>query len=108
MTTLSDTTLRATADKLIAAHAEASRSNEWTFFVDELYTWLVVGPTWLLARIAAFFDTYVVDGVVRLFAWVPRFVGGDVLRPFQNGLLQVYAGATALGIAALLLFLLFF
>ena len=37
MTTLSDTTLRATADKLIAAHAEASRSNEWTFFVDELY-----------------------------------------------------------------------
>jgi hypothetical protein len=37
MTVLSDATLRATADKLIAAHAEASRTNEWTFFVDELY-----------------------------------------------------------------------
>ncbi len=37
MTTLSDTTLRATANKLIAGHEEASRTNEWTFFVDEIY-----------------------------------------------------------------------
>jgi len=37
MTHLTDSVLRATADKLIAAHQEASRSNEWTFFVDELY-----------------------------------------------------------------------
>lgn len=37
MTTLSDEALRATADKLIAAHEEASRTNEWTFFVDEIY-----------------------------------------------------------------------
>lgn len=37
MTTLSDATLRATADKLIAAHEEATRTNEWTFFVDEIY-----------------------------------------------------------------------
>jgi hypothetical protein len=37
MARLDETTLRTTADKLIAAHREASRSNEWTFFVDELY-----------------------------------------------------------------------
>lgn len=37
MTNLSDATLRATADKLIAGHEEASRTNEWTFFVDEIY-----------------------------------------------------------------------
>jgi hypothetical protein len=37
MSTLSDTQLRDTADKLIAAHQAASQSNEWTFFVDELY-----------------------------------------------------------------------
>ncbi len=37
MSQLDDATLRATANKLIAAHAEASRTNEWTFFVDELY-----------------------------------------------------------------------
>ena len=37
MRQLDDATLRATADKLINAHQEASRTNEWTFFVDELY-----------------------------------------------------------------------
>lgn len=37
MQKLSDEVLRATADKLIAAHQEASRSNDWLFFVDELY-----------------------------------------------------------------------
>jgi hypothetical protein len=37
MTKLSDEVLRATADKLIAAHQEASRTNDWLFFVDELY-----------------------------------------------------------------------
>lgn len=37
MTQLSDTALRAAADKLIAAHRQATIDNEWTFFVDELY-----------------------------------------------------------------------
>jgi hypothetical protein len=37
MSPLSDVELRTTADKLIAAHEEASRTNEWLFFVDELY-----------------------------------------------------------------------
>ena len=37
MATLSNETLRATADKLINAHAQAARTNEWTFFVDEIY-----------------------------------------------------------------------
>jgi hypothetical protein len=37
MTRLSEAVLRAAADKLIAAHEEASRTNEWTFFVDEIY-----------------------------------------------------------------------
>ncbi len=37
MTAFSDATLRAAADKLINAHREASVSNDWLFFVDELY-----------------------------------------------------------------------
>ena len=37
MNALSDDILRATADKLIAAHEEASRSNDWIVFVDEIY-----------------------------------------------------------------------
>lgn len=34
---LNETALRATAEKLIAAHEKASASGEWTFFVDEIY-----------------------------------------------------------------------
>jgi hypothetical protein len=37
MDNLSDALLRQTADKLIAAHLEASRTNDWLVFVDELY-----------------------------------------------------------------------
>ena len=37
MSKLTEQQLRATADKLIAYHEEASRTNEWTFFVDEIY-----------------------------------------------------------------------
>ena len=35
--TLTVEVLRSTADKLIAAHRHASLSNDWTFFVDEIY-----------------------------------------------------------------------
>lgn len=37
MPNLDDATLRAAADALIQAHAQASRDNEWTFFVDQIY-----------------------------------------------------------------------
>ena len=43
---------------------------------------------------------------MRLTAWIPRFVGRDLLAPFQNGLIQFYAAATALGVAFLLIILL--
>jgi NADH-quinone oxidoreductase subunit L len=76
------------------------------FHVDELYTMTVVAGTRLLARLSAFFDDYVIGGLVRLTAWIPRFVGRDILAPFQNGLDQLYAAATALGVAFLLIILL--
>ena len=34
---LTDKQLRTAAEKLIAAHQEASRTNDWLFFVDEIY-----------------------------------------------------------------------
>ena len=76
------------------------------FFVDQLYTNLLVKPTRILATIAKFVDVYLVDGVVRLLAWIPRLVGRDLLGPIQNGLVQFYAAATALGLVLLLLILL--
>lgn len=36
MNMLNEYVIRATADKLIAAHQEVSRTNDWLFFVDEL------------------------------------------------------------------------
>jgi NADH-quinone oxidoreductase subunit L len=74
--------------------------------VDEIYKALVIKPTWMLATISKFFDIYVIDGLVRLFAWLPRFVGREILSPFQNGLVQFYAAVTALSLACLLLILL--
>jgi NADH-quinone oxidoreductase subunit L len=78
------------------------------FWVDEFYQALIIAPTWALARLSRFVDVYIVDGLVRLAAWLPRFVGREVLSRSQNGLIQYYASATALGVAALLVYLLFF
>ena len=77
------------------------------FYVDEFYSVTVVRPTLIAARVAAFLDEYVIDGLVGLVAWIPRITAREVLGPFQNGLIQFYAAATALGVAALLWILLF-
>ncbi len=76
------------------------------FGVDTVYEMLIVGPVRLLATICKFIDVYFIDGLVRLTAWVPPFVGRNILGPFQNGLIQFYAAVTALSIASLLLILL--
>lgn len=77
------------------------------FYVDEFYEWVVVRPVSVLAMISEFLDIYLVDGLgVRGTAFLPRWFGRTVLAPFQNGLLQFYAAATAVGVAGLLLILL--
>ena len=60
-------------------------------------------PTLALAATAEFLDQYLVDGLVRGISWAPRLFGRDVLGPFQNGLIQFYAAATALSVAVLLM-----
>ncbi|RUL88378.1 NADH-quinone oxidoreductase subunit L [Tautonia sociabilis] len=77
------------------------------FYVDEIYALLIVTPTRLVATACRYFDVYVVDGLVRLVAFVPRLIGGDALRPIQNGLIQSYAVMTAMGVALLLIVLMF-
>ncbi len=76
------------------------------FYVDEFYQAAVVGVTLRLAKISAFLDEYLVHGLVQLAAWFPRMFGREVLGPFQNGLVQFYAAATALGVVGLLWILL--
>ena len=76
------------------------------FYVDEFYAAVVVRPLGALASVAEFIDVYIVDGLVRLTAWVPRCFGQYVLARYQNGLIQYYAAVTALGVAGLIWILL--
>ncbi len=70
------------------------------FYLDELYTLIVVFPARVLALASSFFDR-LVDGIVDLVGAAPRIVGG-ALRPIQNGLVQFYALAMVLGLAVFL------
>ena len=54
------------------------------FFFDPIYTVLVVWPLWGIARLAAWFDRYVIDGLVDLCGKLPKLLGA-ALRPAQNG-----------------------
>ncbi|MGA7498501.1 MAG: NADH-quinone oxidoreductase subunit L [Isosphaeraceae bacterium] len=78
------------------------------FYVDEVYDWVVVKATWLLARICECFDIYLVDPLVIGIAKLPRKLGKDLLAGYQNGLIQFYAAVSALGVAVLLFILLLF
>ncbi len=78
------------------------------FYVDELYGALFVAPLRVIAQLSKFVDTYVVDGLVRLIALIPRTFGSATLRPIQNGLIQWYAASSIFGLAVILFLLLFF
>ena len=66
------------------------------FFLDELYAAVVVKPLEFLALLAAWFDRFVIDGLVDGVARVPLALGA-VVRRLQSGLVQRYAVAGALG-----------
>jgi NADH-quinone oxidoreductase subunit L len=84
---------------------EASLSK---FRVDEAYNLLFVGPTQAAAVVCEFLDDYLVDRLVIGVAKLPRFFGRNVLARYQNGLVQVYVGISALSLAVLLLFFLLY
>jgi NADH-quinone oxidoreductase subunit L len=71
------------------------------FFVDQLYHAFVVLPARGFARLCAWFDRVVVDGLVDGCGYLPRLMGA-FLRPVQNGLIQFYALAMVLGLLVLL------
>ena len=76
------------------------------FYIDEVYQWVVVGPTRAAAVVCEFLDVYVVDRLVIGVALIPRLIGRERLAPYQNGLIQFYAAVSAVSVAALLLILL--
>jgi NADH:ubiquinone oxidoreductase subunit 5 (subunit L)/multisubunit Na+/H+ antiporter MnhA subunit len=71
------------------------------FFVDRIYQMLIVWPLEGVARLAAWFDRWVIDGLVDFVGAVPRGVGA-LLRPIQAGLIPLYALAMLVGLLLLL------
>jgi len=76
------------------------------FYVDEVYDWLVVKTTRAVAVVCEFLDIYLIDQLVNGIARLPGKLSKNLLAGFQNGLIQFYAAASALGVAVLLLVML--
>jgi NADH:ubiquinone oxidoreductase subunit 5 (subunit L)/multisubunit Na+/H+ antiporter MnhA subunit len=53
-----------------------------------------------ISKAIAFFDRYVVDGLMNGFAWAAQVAGG-VLRRLQTGRAQAYAMGMLLGVGLL-------
>ncbi len=77
------------------------------FYFDELYAALIAGTQDLLAKISAWIDRWVIDGVLVRGLSGGAWGAGFVLRFFQFGNLQGYAFLFGAGVVALLFFALF-
>jgi len=71
------------------------------FFFDAVYEALVVRPLEMLARLLAWADNKLVDGLVDRVGLMPVRLGAE-LRPLQGGLIPFYALAMVLGLLVLL------
>jgi len=75
------------------------------FHLDELYYAFIVAPLSGLATVCGFLDLQLLDSVVDHLGQIPAFIG-QLFRPIQNGLVQFYALAMALGLTVFLIALL--
>ncbi len=73
--------------------------------LDEIYYVFVVAPLSGLAIACKFLDLQVLDSIVDHLGQIPAFIG-QLFRPIQNGLVQFYALAMALGLTVFLIALL--
>jgi NADH-quinone oxidoreductase subunit L len=72
------------------------------FHFDELYFFFIVRPLLIVAEVCRVGDLYLLDKIVDVVGSTP--VGlGRLFRPIQNGLVQFYALAMALGVTGFLL-----
>jgi NADH-quinone oxidoreductase subunit L len=77
------------------------------FYIDDFYRWLIHWTQELLARIAAFFDRWIIDATAVRGASGGTWGLGALLRLLQVGNLQAYAFLFGLGIVALIYFAVF-
>lgn len=76
------------------------------FYLDEILTLLFVRPLQILGWLIQALDRELWDRLVDAVAKIPAWLG-DKFRPVQNGLVQFYALAMALGLTIFLVFLAF-
>jgi len=69
--------------------------NKWYF--DELYEVTVVRGNIVLAKVSAFFDTFVIDFLVNVTGFIVGFFG-LLVRKFQTGKVQSYIAFALIGI----------
>jgi NADH-quinone oxidoreductase subunit L len=94
---------KATNDPLVARLGGLARVIRNRFYFDEIYDKLIAFTHEALARFAACFDRWIVEGaVVKGTSGVTDIVG-RALRMAQTGNLQTYAFLFALGVAVVLL-----
>jgi NADH-quinone oxidoreductase subunit L len=88
------------ADALLPALGPITKWAQNKWYVDEFYNAIVRMPLLALAHLFHWFDKLVIDGLVDLFGWTPRGLGGS-LRPAQSGEMQTYAVGMAGGLAVM-------
>jgi len=73
--------------------------NRW--YIDAVYNLFITTGLWIVGKILAFIDQWVVDSLVNLVGFFPQLLG-YLLKPFQRGVLQRYAAYMVAGTAAVI------
>jgi NADH-quinone oxidoreductase subunit L len=94
----------ATIDPLAARLGWLSRAMRNRFYFDELYSWLISITHEALAKLADWFDRWIIAGLGVRGTHGTTEIFGRVLRLVQTGNLQTYAFVFALGVAVVLFF----
>ncbi|MBL8817700.1 MAG: NADH-quinone oxidoreductase subunit L [Planctomyces sp.] len=69
------------------------------FYLDEIFTGLIVIPLYLTAKICVLFDRFVIDGIVDAFGAVPKMLSA-IPRHLHSGIVNNYAGVMWAGVVA--------
>ena len=85
-----------------SAESGFRRAGANRFYIDEIYSVLIVLPLQGLSSLLAWFDRYVVNGFFDVIATIPRAFGA-ALRQMQSGIVQSYALLMAVGFVILLM-----
>ena len=96
----------ATKDPLAAHLGWLSRAMRNRFYFDELYSWLISITHEALAKLADWFDRWIIAGLGVRGTHGTTEIFGRALRMVQTGNLQTYAFLFALGVAVILFFVL--